>query len=957
MSQLARNSYFKNLLADEIFSGEPAKVEGDYNALKVSVQTDVSGVLSVFQSIDGANYETYGDVFNVTTNTHRQIHIKGRYVYVKYENGSDDTTNFSLYSVLSKTVATTSSGAVGLQEVLVTNDYLDVSGAVSVNGLLFDASGNLKVSGISGGGSGGDVNVTNTLLAVKDISAIEQMTIETDRLLYDLDIIANRLHDISGSVEISNAELSVRDASAIELLSQIADGITVDVGTVEVSGNVYDATRLTVVDVSAVEKLVTIAGYLDAGISVSVSNAELSVRDASAIELLSQIADGIVVQVGQVDISGVSPVDGKLPTLDASAVSLLEGIYIATGNTELNTMPVAYSPVHLDLETQGATVWADSTVDWTAPENGENGWLYQNTTQGGANAYFYSNTSLVAGGIEPDFTLGSLTNMAFVANYRLLLDSNPNKKFYIALTTKPLGDGNDYLPGVFRSRKVYQLPPATVISKGADYLFYAMLDISSFHRDLDHKEMSLAIQNGLCGSSEIVQFMSINVDSGTTVNQFSGILKEAYFSTAGGTNRKVVFDNSIARKADLALSKLSVEMGTLQVNMGGFTFNGDDELQVTMPTNTNIKCNDAFLTHTVADTKNCLDVTVNNQLTDFATETTLAAINAQTEKLTFVDTDTSNNLKVIDLALNEQLSQFSFFTNDDTVTDLRVKQMGTVEVINPDGVNLAVTESNPITGFALETSLQDVYSRLHDISGTVAIAGGIAISDLSVNVLNSSLDVHAYASPNGSTWHHLASDANGRIITQSRTHDGSGNDITSTAVSGTETYRALDVKCRGTTSVSGGVSATLYTTAPLTSTLSGSGDSINSLDVAVKNDVAVKATQYGSYGNLANNVATILPAGVTSGIDVSAWSYFVGAYQDFYSGVAPTGSLRLQYSFDNTTYYDLFNTTINPSGVGTPRTATIQKQDIPAINWIRFKNDTNQTMASVTITLLGASLS
>jgi hypothetical protein len=344
MAQLTRNSYFKNLLANEVFEGEPHKVEADYNTLKVTVETDEVGVLSVFQSIDSKTYNSYGDVFNITGRTHKQVHIKGRYVYVKYENGADNTGSFALYSVLSKSVGS----GVGLQEVLVTNDYLDISGAVSVNGLNFDASGNLKVSGISGGGASSDVNVTNALLAVKDLSNIDQQRIQTDRILFDTDIIANRLHDISGSVHINNTELAVRDASAIELLGQIADGITVDVGTVEVSGNVYDATRLTVVD--------------------------------------------------------------------ASAVALLENIYEATGDTAINTTPIAYSPVHLDLETQGAVVWADSTEDWTAPLNGENGWQYENTTAGGANAYFYSNTALVAGGLEPDITLGSLMNMSFVGN-------------------------------------------------------------------------------------------------------------------------------------------------------------------------------------------------------------------------------------------------------------------------------------------------------------------------------------------------------------------------------------------------------------------------------------------------------------------------------------------------------------------------------------------------------------
>lgn len=135
MAQLTRNSYFKNLLANEVFSGEPFKIEGDYNTLKLSVQTDVSGVLSVYHSIDSQTYEHYGDVFNVSSTIHKQVHIKGRYVYVKYENGAAPTTNFSLYSVLSKS----SSSNLGLQEVFVTNDSL------AVTGLTFDASNNLLV--------------------------------------------------------------------------------------------------------------------------------------------------------------------------------------------------------------------------------------------------------------------------------------------------------------------------------------------------------------------------------------------------------------------------------------------------------------------------------------------------------------------------------------------------------------------------------------------------------------------------------------------------------------------------------------------------------------------------------------------------------------------------------------------------------------------------------------------
>jgi hypothetical protein len=849
-SVLSNNSTTAPLNGSAVFFGAWVSTTA-FQAIKVSVLADQIGTLIVQHATTASPSNiVYEDTIPVNdeTETFLEVIVKSAFFRVKFENGTTTQTSFKLQ---------TTSG--------------------------------LQYGGTSGGGG------------------------------------------VASEVEVTNALLDVYDASSVALLQELLDtGITI--GAIDISGVSPIDGRLPTFDASGLEQLTTIAGYLDAGISVN----------------------------------------------DASSVSLLENIYEATGNTEINTTPIAYSPVHLDLETQGAVVWADSTEDWFAPLNHEQGWQYNNTTAGGANAYFYSNTSLVAGGIEPDITLGSLMNMSFVGNYRLLLDSNPNKKFYIAMTTKPTGSG-DYYPGVFKSRKVYELPSSTVVSKGADSLFYAGTDITSFRRDLDHKEMSLAISNGTCGSEEIVQFMSINVDSVTPAGEFSAILKEAYFSNAGGTNRQVVFDNSIARKAELNLSELTVGMGTLQVNMGGFTFNGSDELLVTMPTNTNIKCNDAFLTHTVADTKNCLDVTVNNPqtvveisgvpiveisgnitadvtfplvqvveisgvpvveisgsvLTDlsggtftdaklnvfdlsanehlFAIEDILetgfintfdASANAVLDLLTFVDVDANiGNLKVIDLANNAILSQLSFFTNEDTTTDLRVRVMNQIEVINPEGQTLSV-------------------------SGNVGI-----IADQTVGITGS-VQTHNFASSNGTDWHHLHSDANGNIITLSRTHDGAGNDIASTDFG---TYRALNVSVSGV---------------PLVEI---SGNPI----VEISGNVAVSASasQYGSYGNLANNVATILPAGVTSGIDVSDWSYVVGVYQDYYSGTAPTGFLRLQYSFDNSVYYDLFNTTISPSGSGTPRTATIQKHDIPAINWIRFKNDTNQTMASVTITLLGASLS
>jgi hypothetical protein len=74
---------------------------------------------------------------------------------------------------------------------------------------------------------------------------------------------------------------------------------------------------------------------------------------------------------------------------------------------------------------------------------------------------------------------------------------------------------------------------------------------------------------------------------------------------------------------------------------------------------------------------------------------------------------------------------------------------------------------------------------------TVEISGNVVVSDLSVNVLNSSLDVHCFGSSNGTTFHHLKTTNSGELQTHSQTRDGAGNSITSTTATGG--IRGLDV--------------------------------------------------------------------------------------------------------------------------------------------------------------------
>jgi hypothetical protein len=1031
--------------------------------------------------------------------------IKAPYFRIKYLNGTNNQTEFSLTTMFSK--------ALGAPEVQVEvdlnadNDSVAVYGQkpdLSLSPLQLDASGNLKSTATLSVEGTLNVSDADTHQLLTDLSGA--VWENTDRLLYDLDIIANHGTDASANA------LAILDAIETQT-TELSNALTAVVnGLHDISGSVSVSNQITGFATSAKQD----------SILTDLSNIYLRLHDVCGNVAVSNQITGFATE-------------STLSTLSTTAEDI---------SLQLFVPPRSW--VEVDFDTQSSQV-VQGAGTWRVPLTGEEGWEYVNSTIGGATAYFYSNTGLVAGGLESDITLGSLASMWFIGNYRLATEVNPNRRFYLSVYTKPTGVG-DYQPW-YHSSKTYQLPSSAIVSKGADVFYYAGIDIGSIYKEYTHTAYELAVSRGDCGDNEVIQFMAIASDSATPANEFDGIIKHAGFMSGTAGVRVVSFTRSSREKiAEDNLKSLTLSSGQLvvkdpssvalleqiadgitvqvgEVDISGVSvvdaklsvfdasacsllsqiadgitvqvgeveisgvpiveisgnvdcnvsfptvqvvevsgvpiveisgnvdcnvsfptvqvvevsgvpiveISGNVDCNVSFPTvqvvevsgvpiveiSGNVDCNVSFPTVQVVEVSgvpiveisgnvdcnvsfpsvqvvevsgvpiveisgsvladlsgssftdgklNVFDASSNEYLFaiedildngfvnvyDASCELVLEEIKTQTDKLTFVDTDTSNNLKVIDLALNQQLSQFSFFTGEDEVTDLRVKQMGSVEVINPDGVNLSVTESNPITGFALETSLQDVYSRLHDVSGTIAInnfpatqtveisgvpvveiSGNVLVSDLSVNVLNSFLDVHCFGSSDGTTFHHIKTNPNGVVATNAIMETDANGALTSTAVSGTETYNALHTIVKGSVSVSGISNA-----------------------VSVQNEtatqLAVKAQQYGSYGNLANNVASILPSGVTAGINVADWSYFVGAYED-YNG-ATVGTISLEYSFDNITYYTLFNTQIFPSG-SSPRRTNINKQDIPAVNWIRLRNGTSSTLTSVTLTLLGGSVS
>ena len=598
--------------------------------------------------------------------------------------------------------------------------------------------------------------------------------------------------------------------------------------------------------------------------------------------------------------------------VDVSALATettLSELKTTVDDISLQLLTPARSWAEVDFNLQSSDI-VQGPGKWQLPQSGEDGWQYLNNVIGGATLYFYSNTPLVANnfGLESDVTLGSLTTMWFIGNFRALTANNPNRKFYLSVYTKPTGT-NDFQPW-FHSSKVWQLPTSAKTSKGVDSFYYSELDLSTIYKEYDHIQYELALSNGECGPNEVIQFMALSVDSQTPANNFDGIVKYAGFSTAGGTNRVIKFTNLSDKKlADENLTKLTVTDGNLQVNiMNDVTLASGSEVEVSNMVDVSALATESTLStlSTLVSTQSAYDrFQTEAVVTDVKLDTIISNMsltNFNVNNLTKCDTDN------VAIPAGVNVNNFpSSFEVSNFPSSTEVSNFPTSTEVSNFPAKQSVFVENTAEGFDLNVNVTNA---------SLAIT---TASALDTNITNTSLDVHAYASSNGSTWHHLKSDATGHLIVHAEARDGNNNRITSTEDG---TRRGLDVAVIGTATISGSVTAS--------------------------------ANQYGSYGNLANNVASLLSGGVTSGLNVSAWSYFVGAYED--SNGATVGTISLEYSFDNITYYTLFNTQISPSG-SSPRRANINKQDIPAVNWIRLRNGTTSTLTSLTVTLLGGSVS
>jgi hypothetical protein len=855
------------------------------------------------------------------------------------------------------------------------------------NNLSCDSNGMLNVNVVSGGGGGGagDASAANQLTQIQiaedsNAAIYSQLEVQTDRLLFDLDVIANRLHDIEGNVIVTNqitgyATSQLQESSNIAQwtkLNLIEQGTEINAGYLQAidthltplqqgvgrydlsarttlspdtvpaysappsgipasegwyykntsAGNVsqlyyyanqssqtrnHDYTISSIQSQWAVVRLLNLNSGTSLPFLVVYSQPEGSgdiLPGFARSSWVYQVATGQELRLGEKVLiyRGIEPDSRIYPELRRVECTLT-----VTRGPALTSELLAYATLNSD---SGAPV---NTVEYVVGGAGlsflgDHVYKVELTAESAAvagdasSANQVSSNTAICSRLDEQNTLSNsivqiLSDTVAVINYGIVTDSPPT---YIPI--KASNTGNLFV-----------------------YDTQTHSELLTLNAEID------GVIDDTAGALKVVgdfylPVQPVEFETPQSVNLYSGGAALTYTQTGAS---QYSLDVHVNNSTDIPVSGLFFQE-TQPVSIEKLSFTAGDELivyddysfQELQSLNGKVVLCDTgnvVISGTVPiSSASALSVTETNPITDYATETTSALIKAQTDKLSFY----------------ADVGAFDLRTQ--VMNEIGVSVNNTPTVSLSSGTEVSLISGTQV-GLSSGAQVQLVSSEVSLVSGTtVGLSAGTSVdtnitnasipitsaSTLDTNITNTSLDVHGYASSDGTTWHHLKSDPTGHLIVHSETRDGNNNRITS------DTFGL------------GGASRGIHTI-------------IGNTSLAVTGSVTASANQYGSYANVANNI-TLASSSFTAGVNVSDWSYFIGYYEDT-TPVTPVGQIRVQYSFDNVTYYNLFNTQIFASG--TPRTATINKTDIPGINYLRLSNNTTSSLTGVVFTVMGGSLS
>jgi len=624
MSNLVNNSSTVPLSANGVFRGQTVKVDQQFMTCTVNVDTDVSGTLTFNHSQDGFNFYTLGDSFVVNGQTHKEVILKGLYFYVKYTNGSDAQTLFNLFTKTSLNVRdqnASGGGAGGDVNITGCEVTIPVSGTVTcdISGQTVDISGQtVVVSGVAteatlldtynllnDNTSTGGVNVSLTAL---DGEKITNTVVDTKRGL-DCNIINNSLAcDISGQTVDISGQTVVVDIS----------GQTVDVSgqtvVVDISGQTVDISGQTVVcDISGQTVVVDISGQT------------------------------VVVDIsGQtVDISGQTVVINDVVPVKVEVTNAVN---------DLNVNILTTNSTIYDL-TNDAPTMTENDSRFSADRVRPDSWAFVNDkNQNGSNIYWYSNSSTSPLGVQEfDILHGDISSLYCVVSINKT--ENSNRLPFLALFSPSE-------VAFYNSRWIYQIKGDEQIVQTEKVLLYWNNNPVSIYPNLRHIEMvkNVIASQGPQLETEKVFLMSINTASAEPASSISYNAYNAGWVLNNGVHNDYAFNSGIQSKGDLNLSKLTFENNLLAVNVSNiatvgvlnssFTVVGTDSYL-----NTNVKgeVDVSGITFGDIDSVNTkgLNVITRNVYTPSIINFTQANVNSITRKSDSIDLRGFNLINII----------------------------------------------------------------------------------------------------------------------------------------------------------------------------------------------------------------------------------------------------------------------------------------------------------------------
>jgi hypothetical protein len=441
----------------------------------------------------------------------------------------------------------------------------------------------------------------------------------------------------------------------------------------------------------------------------------------------------------------------------------------------------------------GSQVWADTTPIPIQNPNSPLGWAYVNASTGNAINLYYFN------GNNETKTLNQVVGQyAVVSNLATVL----NNKMIFGIYTK----GSPF----FTTRITHSPPSGVDMIAGGRYLLYWGDVPEDIFSNLPRLNFSVVGTTGAGNPSEEILSVTLNSDSSATAGSVIILIESlgVVFSN-GSVNQSRVY-NLISNTTEYrSLTNLNDKIQTtdngvnsyiinypasqtingevsvsslpaIEITNTGFNVNNFPEVQTidgsvsvsSLPaieiTNTGFNVNNFPEVQTIDGSVSvsslpAIEITntgfdVNNQISNYALEAdgNLEEIRNKTDNFNFNDNSGVLELNVFDIQNNAKLDTIETYTSkldDLTYTDNNLNVNIASGTLSVDSVKIQASNGDNLTA-----------------TGT----------SLNTNITNSSIDTHCYASPNGTNWHHLSSDANGQLNIHSKTQDGNGTDITST---------------------------------------------------------------------------------------------------------------------------------------------------------------------------------